>query len=201
MELYNKEVNGKDKLLAIFEFGLFPLAQNMRSEQKPTENVDGQDTALDVQAGEQTSLVIEEEEVQNKDGNLPEDTSTNLYSSLCCCISFMGAIALKIKPFAFVISFGLFFLALSQAITLLVNHICTSEHLRIKGLIGVGGKTCPADKYVVELNNIESEMEHYRMTQVGDELWFCGGTGCSFVNDNNYEQSKECLIQSLLDGQ
>ena len=118
----------------------------------------------------------------------------------------MGAIALKIRPFAFVISFGLFFLALSLAITLLVNHV-KDEPMQIKGLIGVGGKkidwlkTCQAGKYMEQLNDMESDMENYGMTQVEDEIWFCGGTGRSFVNDSNYEQSKGCLIQSLLDGQ
>ena len=48
------------------------------------------------------------------------------------------------------------------------------------------------------LSDIETAMENYGVNQIGDELWFCGGK--SFGNDEDQDQSKTCMIQSLTDG-
>ena len=57
---------------------------------------------------------------------------------------------------------------------------------------------CPVDKYTTTLSDMDSAMENYGVNQIGDELWFCGGK--SFGSDEDHDQSKTCMIQSLLDG-
>ena len=86
-------------------------------------------------------------------------------------------------------------------LSMLRVHHFQQEHAR--GLIGISGKALdwikmsPNDKYTGTLSEMDRAMENYKRTHAGDEIWLCGGK--SFGNDEDHDQSKSCIILSLLD--
>ena len=94
-------------------------------------------------------------------------------------------------------------LAFGVTLTNMLTQHCPKEYT--KGLLGISGKhvdwlkMCPNNKFTGVLSEMDSAMENYGMTQIKDEVWFCGGK--SFGNDEDHDQSKSCLILSLTDGQ
>lgn len=48
------------------------------------------------------------------------------------------------------------------------------------------------------LLDMNTALENFGANQVGDEIWVCGAR--SYGDDEDHDQSKSCMILSLLDG-
>eukprot|EP00092_Neocalanus_flemingeri_P057691 GFUD01068633.1.p1 GENE.GFUD01068633.1~~GFUD01068633.1.p1 ORF type:complete len:340 (-),score=53.41 GFUD01068633.1:121-1140(-) len=100
-------------------------------------------------------------------------------------------------------------ICLSLLLLMTMNQSCSAQEdqqiqSRTSGLVGIIGlsvvwiERCSSGKYSASISNLDTVIKDFAVGQVGNEIWLCGGRASR--KNGNYEQSKTCLILSLLNG-